>query len=74
MYKFHKDLYGLKQEPMAWYDTLFQFLIYHEFIIGSVDKTLLKFTKNYHILLVQIYVEDIFFDLLTQSYARNMPG
>ncbi|XP_073121350.1 uncharacterized protein [Henckelia pumila] len=31
--------------PRAWYDTLTKFLLEHEFTIGTVDKTLFKFTK-----------------------------
>ena len=61
VYKLGKDLYGLKQAPRAWYDTLSKFLFDHDFTIGTVDKTLFKFEKDSHILLVQIYVDDIIF-------------
>lgn len=56
VFKFDKALYGLKQAPRAWYDTLLKILIDHDFMIGTVDKTLFKFTKGGHILLVQIYI------------------
>ena len=61
VFKLDKALYGLKQAPRAWYETLTKFLFEHDFIVGSVDKTLFKFTKDTHILLVQIYVDDIIF-------------
>jgi hypothetical protein len=61
VYKFLKILYGLKQAPRAWYTRLKIFLLEHEYVMGSVDKTL--FTLNYgtNFLLVQIYVDDIIF-------------
>ena len=61
VFKLDKALYGLKQAPRAWYDTLSKFLFEHDFVIGTVDKTLFQFVKDSHILLVQIYVDDIIF-------------
>lgn len=61
VFRLNKALYGLKQAPRAWYDTLAKFLLDHDFKIGAVDKTLFTFTKNQHMLLVQIYVDDIIF-------------
>ncbi|KAJ9541629.1 hypothetical protein OSB04_028135 [Centaurea solstitialis] len=61
VYKLNKALYGLKQAPRAWYDTLSTFLLSKGFVRGKIDSTL--FLKKYpkHILLVQIYVDDIIF-------------
>ncbi|KAJ9565707.1 hypothetical protein OSB04_001673 [Centaurea solstitialis] len=61
VYKLNKALYGLKQAPRAWYDTLSTFLLSKGFERGKIDSTL--FLKKYpkHILLVQIYVDDIIF-------------
>ncbi|KAJ9546608.1 hypothetical protein OSB04_019151 [Centaurea solstitialis] len=61
VYKLNKALYGLKQVPRAWYDTLSTFLLSKGFVRGKIDSTL--FLKKYpnHILLVQIYVDDIIF-------------
>ena len=61
VFELYKALYGLKQAPKSWYDTLSKFLFDHDFTIGTVDKTLFKFVKDSHILLVQIYVDDIIF-------------
>ncbi|GJZ76594.1 retrovirus-related pol polyprotein from transposon TNT 1-94 [Tanacetum coccineum] len=54
VYRLKKALYGLKQAPHAWYDKLSRFLMSTEFSKGVVDPTL-------HILLVQVYVDDIIF-------------
>ncbi|KAJ9541915.1 hypothetical protein OSB04_028421 [Centaurea solstitialis] len=61
VFKLNKALYGLKQAPRAWYDTLSTFLLSKGFERGKIDSTL--FLKKYpkHILLVQIYVDDIIF-------------
>ncbi|KAJ9541437.1 hypothetical protein OSB04_027943 [Centaurea solstitialis] len=61
VYKLNKAPYGLKQAPRAWYDTLSTFLLSKGFVRGKIDSTL--FLKKYpkHILLVQIYVDDIIF-------------
>ncbi|GJZ61065.1 retrovirus-related pol polyprotein from transposon TNT 1-94 [Tanacetum coccineum] len=56
-----KALYGLKQAPQAWYDTLSRFLLDNKFSKGVVDSTLFTWKTGKHILLVQIYVDDIIF-------------
>ncbi|GJT45704.1 retrovirus-related pol polyprotein from transposon TNT 1-94 [Tanacetum coccineum] len=61
VYRLKKALYGLKQSPQAWYDTLSQFLLDNNFSKGAVDPTLFTRKTGKHILLVQIYVDDIIF-------------
>ena len=61
VYKLDKDLYGLKQAPRAWYDRLSQYLLSKGYKRGDVDKTLFIFHEGEHILLVQVYVDDIIF-------------
>ncbi|GJX88329.1 retrovirus-related pol polyprotein from transposon TNT 1-94 [Tanacetum coccineum] len=56
-----KALYGLKQAPRAWYDTPSKFLLANNFFKGAVDPTLFTRKSGKHILLVQIYVDDIIF-------------
>nr|GEW27698.1 retrovirus-related Pol polyprotein from transposon TNT 1-94 [Tanacetum cinerariifolium] len=54
----------LKEEvyaPRAWYDTLSRFLQDNDFSKGAVDPTLFTRKTGKHILLVQIYVDDIIF-------------
>jgi hypothetical protein len=61
VYKLSNALYGLKQAPRAWYARLKTFLLDHEYVIGSVDKTLFTLKHGNDFLLVQIYVDDIIF-------------
>ncbi|GJR75264.1 retrovirus-related pol polyprotein from transposon TNT 1-94 [Tanacetum coccineum] len=61
VYRLKKALYGLKQAPRAWYDTLSKFLMANNFFKGAVDPTLFTRKSGKHILLVQIYVDDIIF-------------
>ncbi|GJZ16162.1 putative ribonuclease H-like domain-containing protein [Tanacetum coccineum] len=69
VYKVVKALYGLHQAPRAWYATLSTFLLKNEYIRGTIDKTLfIKKDKN-DIMLVQVYVDDIFFGSTKRSWC-----
>ncbi|GKA28709.1 retrovirus-related pol polyprotein from transposon TNT 1-94 [Tanacetum coccineum] len=59
VYRLKKALYGLKHAPRAWYNTLSRFLMENKF--SEVDPTLFTQKTGKHILLVQIYVDDIIF-------------
>ncbi|CAH9071025.1 unnamed protein product [Cuscuta europaea] len=72
VYKLHKALYGLKQAPRAWYDTLSEYLVKNGFTKGKVDKTLFKTEEGPHILLVQIYVDDIIFGSSNQALCEKI--
>nr|GEX31619.1 hypothetical protein [Tanacetum cinerariifolium] len=61
VYALDKALYGLKQAPRAWFNVLSQFLIESGFQKGSIDTTLFIKKKGKHIMLIQIYVDDIIF-------------
>nr|GEZ63918.1 retrovirus-related Pol polyprotein from transposon TNT 1-94 [Tanacetum cinerariifolium] len=61
VYRLKKALYGLKQAPRAWYDVLSRFLLDNSFSKGAVDPTLFTCKIGKHIILVQIYVDDIIF-------------
>nr|GEU29676.1 retrovirus-related Pol polyprotein from transposon TNT 1-94 [Tanacetum cinerariifolium] len=61
VYLLKKALYGLKPAPRAWYATLSWFLLDNKFSKGAVDPTLFTRKTGKHILLVQIYVDDIIF-------------
>ncbi|GJS28115.1 retrovirus-related pol polyprotein from transposon TNT 1-94 [Tanacetum coccineum] len=61
VYCLKKALYCLKQAPRAWYDTLSRFLLNNNFSKGAVDPSLFTRKTGKHILLVQIYVDDIIF-------------
>nr|GEY16847.1 retrovirus-related Pol polyprotein from transposon TNT 1-94 [Tanacetum cinerariifolium] len=61
VYRLKKALYVLKQAPRAWYNTLSWFLLDNKFSKGAADLTLFTQKAGKHILLVQIYVDDIIF-------------
>ena len=61
VYKLKKALYDLKQAPRARYERLAQFLLDDNFQRGNVDKTLFINRTGAHILIVQMYVDDIVF-------------
>ncbi|KAJ9543634.1 hypothetical protein OSB04_023341 [Centaurea solstitialis] len=61
VYILDKALYGLKQAPRAWYDSLSQFLVGSGYSKGKIDNTLFIKREGEHIMLVQIYVDDIIF-------------
>ncbi|GJR71740.1 putative ribonuclease H-like domain-containing protein [Tanacetum coccineum] len=61
VYKVVKTLYGLHQAPRAWYDALANYLLSNGFQRGKIDQTLFIKRQKGHILLVQIYVDDIIF-------------
>jgi hypothetical protein len=61
VYNLSKALYRLKQAPHAWYARLKTFLLKHEYVMGSIDKTIFTLNHGTDFLLVQIYVNDIIF-------------
>ncbi|KAI3494744.1 hypothetical protein L1887_40442 [Cichorium endivia] len=60
-YVLDKAVYGLKQAPRAWYETLTRFLKQSKFKQGSVDPTFFRKKEGSHLMIVQIYVDDIIF-------------
>ncbi|GKB48999.1 retrovirus-related pol polyprotein from transposon TNT 1-94 [Tanacetum coccineum] len=76
VYRLKKALYGLKQAPRAWYDKLSRFLMSIVFSKGVVDPTLFTRKTGKHILLVQIYVDDIIFASTNpkscETFAKEM--
>jgi len=67
VFKLDKALYVLKQAPRAWYERLSSFLIENDFQRGKVDNTLFFKSKGEHLLIVQVYVDDIIFGV-TNNY------
>nr|GFB96835.1 putative ribonuclease H-like domain-containing protein [Tanacetum cinerariifolium] len=63
VYKVVKALYGLHQDPRAWYETLATYLMENGFQRGTIDQTLFIKKHQKDILLVQIYVDDFIFGL-----------
>ncbi|GJS41173.1 retrovirus-related pol polyprotein from transposon TNT 1-94 [Tanacetum coccineum] len=70
VFKLKKDLYGLKKAPKAWYDRLKAFLLDHLYM-RLVDNTLFTKKTNSHIIIVQIYVDDIIFESTCQELCDD---
>nr|GEU32505.1 uncharacterized mitochondrial protein AtMg00810-like [Tanacetum cinerariifolium] len=71
VYKVVKALYGLHQPPRAWYETLATYLLENGFQRGTIDQTLFIKKQKGHILLVQIYVDDIIFGATNKDLCRS---
>ncbi|GJR01929.1 ribonuclease H-like domain-containing protein [Tanacetum coccineum] len=71
VYKVVKALYVLHQAPRAWYDTLVNYLLCNGFQRGKIDQTLFIKRQKGHILLVQIYVDDIIFGSTKNELCYN---
>nr|GEW93542.1 retrovirus-related Pol polyprotein from transposon TNT 1-94 [Tanacetum cinerariifolium] len=74
VYRLKKALYGLKQAPRVWYDTLSRFLLDNNFSKGAVDPILFTRKTGKHILLVQIYVDDMFSNEMSSKFQMSMMG
>ncbi|GJX68790.1 retrovirus-related pol polyprotein from transposon TNT 1-94 [Tanacetum coccineum] len=71
VFKLKKALHGLKQVPKDWYDRLKAFLLDHMHTMSLVDKTLFTKKKDSHIIIVQIYVDDIIFGSTCQNLCDD---
>ncbi|KAL9996279.1 putative RNA-directed DNA polymerase [Helianthus debilis subsp. tardiflorus] len=71
VYLLDKALYGLHQAPRAWYETLSQHLLANQFICGKVDATLFTKVVDGHLLIVQIYVDDIIFGSTNEKLCKD---
>ena len=76
VYFLFKAIYGLKQVPRKWYDTISSLLIENGFVRGVIDKTLFNNIHKSDKLLVQVYADDIVFgstnDNLCKRFAKLM--
>ncbi|KAI3510740.1 hypothetical protein L1887_17874 [Cichorium endivia] len=70
-YVLDKVVYGLKQAPRVWYETLTKFLKESNFKQGSVDPTLFRKKVGSHLMLVQIYVDDIIFGSTDSNLTKD---
>nr|GEV76049.1 putative ribonuclease H-like domain-containing protein [Tanacetum cinerariifolium] len=69
VYRIVKALYGLHQAPRAWYARLSTFLLKHHYRRETIDKTLFFKKDSKHIILVQIYVDDIIFGSTNKAWC-----
>nr|GEZ45176.1 putative ribonuclease H-like domain-containing protein [Tanacetum cinerariifolium] len=70
VYKVVKALYGLHQDPRAWYETLANYLLENGFQRGKIDQTLFIKKQKGDILLVQVYVDDIIFGSTNKDLCK----
>ena len=74
--RLRKALYGLKQVPRAWYARLDKYLHEQGFKKGSADSNLYMKVENEHMIITEVYVDDIIFgsddDRLSQQFSEDM--
>nr|GFB90290.1 putative ribonuclease H-like domain-containing protein [Tanacetum cinerariifolium] len=70
VYKVVKALYGLHQDPKAWYETLANYLLENSFQKDRIDQTLFIKRQKDDILLVQIYVDNIIFGSTNKDLCK----
>nr|GEV25394.1 hypothetical protein [Tanacetum cinerariifolium] len=71
VYKVEKVMYGLHQEPRAWYGTLSKYFLDNGFQRGTIDQTLFIRKHRGDFLLVQVYVDDIIFGSSNPQLCRE---
>ncbi|CAM8947603.1 unnamed protein product [Rhodiola kirilowii] len=71
VYVLDKAVYGLKQAPRAWYECLSEYLLAHGYERGKVDKTLFLLRTDKHLLIVQVYVDDIVFSSTSTELVKS---
>nr|GFA65683.1 retrovirus-related Pol polyprotein from transposon TNT 1-94 [Tanacetum cinerariifolium] len=69
VYRVVKALYGLHQAPRVWYARLSTFLLKHHYKRGTIDKPLFIKKDSRHIILVQLYVDDIIFGFTNKAWC-----
>nr|GEW63287.1 putative ribonuclease H-like domain-containing protein [Tanacetum cinerariifolium] len=69
VYRVFKALYGLHQAPRALYARLYTFLLKHNYRRGTLEKTLFLKKDSRHIILVQVYVDDIIFGSTNKAWC-----
>nr|GEY61505.1 putative ribonuclease H-like domain-containing protein [Tanacetum cinerariifolium] len=69
VYRVIKALYGLHQAPRAWYTRLSTFLLKHHYRRGTIDKILFLKKDSRHIILVQVYMDDIIFGSMNKAWC-----
>nr|KAJ0218843.1 hypothetical protein LSAT_V11C300152690 [Lactuca sativa] len=76
VYRLDKVVYGLKEAPKAWYETLTSYLLENGYRRAAIDNTLFIKNKGSDMILVQIYVDDIIFgspnEKLNKEFAEIM--
>ncbi|GKB85209.1 putative ribonuclease H-like domain-containing protein [Tanacetum coccineum] len=66
-----EEVYGLHQDPRAWYEALSTYLLDNGFYRGQINKTLFIKRVQGDILLVHVYVDDIIFGSTKKSLCTD---
>ena len=61
VYKLKKSLYGLKQSPRMWYQKFDTYVLSSGFLRSKFDHCVYYKSKNGHILIIVLYVDDMVF-------------
>nr|XP_016501945.1 PREDICTED: uncharacterized mitochondrial protein AtMg00810-like [Nicotiana tabacum] len=69
--KLTKAIYGLKQAPRAWFHHFSAFLISHGFACSKSDSSMFIYRSSSHILILLLYVDDIFLTVRTPIASRT---
>jgi hypothetical protein len=72
VYKLHKTLRGLKQDPRAWYECLRDFLIENGFRIDKVDSTLFTRKMGKDLFVCKYTLMISFFVLLIHHFVKSL--
>jgi hypothetical protein len=72
VYKLHKVRYELKQSLRVWYEYLRDFLTQNNFKIGKTDSTFFNRKVDNNLLICQIYVDDMIFGSISQSFFMSL--
>lgn len=70
-YKLKKVVYDLIHAPRSWYETLSVFVVNSGYKRGVIDPTLFRRVNEKHLMLVQIYVDDIISGLSDQGMVDD---
>jgi len=71
IYRLKKALYGLKQWSRSWYEILSTFLLENDFTRGKIDSNFFIKRVGEHVLLIQVYVDDIMFESTDNSLCEG---
>ena len=71
VFKLKKVQYNLKQALSSWHERFNNFLLKNGFERGKVDNTLFKKECNKDFLIVQVYVDDIIFDIVRTGFMKG---
>ena len=67
--KLKKELYGLKQNPQAWFGKIGEFLVQSGFKVAPSDSSLFVKEKESRLVIVLVYVDDL---IITGDFSEEI--